>query len=316
MAHLTRKRFPQVEILELEQDSIKFALTQTDTSVANALRRVIIGEVPTLAIDLVTIYKNSSVLHDEFIAHRLGMIPLSHLHGMKGLARFHWLYDTDLDLEDPRVSVCFTLNVSCFEEDSCVVTSKDLISVDPDVQPVHFATSAEEAETQDDGIRIVKLAKGQELQLECRARLGVGKEHSKWSAACAASFAFAPIIRLNHAGLDELDSAQRQQIVDSCPTKVFEQEVGKDGAEHLKVADNGACMFCDECAEVCDQLRTDQSADPLVSVSMNQEHFVFTVETNGALPPEELVQSAIVQLKAKFAELSNSLQHFDQGDDA
>ena len=75
-------------------------------------------------------------------------------------------------------------------------------------------------------------------------------------------------------------------------------------------------MFCDECAEVCDQLRTDQSADPLVSVSMNQEHFVFTVETNGALPPEELVQSAIVQLKAKFAELSNSLQHFDQGDDA
>ena len=51
MAHQTRKRFPQVEILELEQDSMKFALTQTDTSVANALRRVMIGEVPTLAVE-------------------------------------------------------------------------------------------------------------------------------------------------------------------------------------------------------------------------------------------------------------------------
>jgi len=312
MAHQTRKRFPQVEILELEQDSMKFALTQTDTSVANALRRVMIGEVPTLAVDLVTIYKNSSVLHDEFIAHRLGMIPLAHVHGMKGLERYHWLYDTDLDLEDPRVSVCFTLNVTC-TEDSCVVTSKDLISVDPDVSPVHFSTDAEEADTQDDGIRIVKLAKGQELQLECRARLGIGKEHSKWSAACAVSFAFAPIIRLNHAGLDELDSAQRQQIVASCPTKVYEQEVGKDGAEHLKVANEGACMFCDECSVVGDALRVDATADNLVAVSMDQERFVFTVETNGALPPEELVASAVIRIKQKFVELNNSLLQFAGG---
>lgn len=70
------RRQPKIEIVDIKNDVIKFMLTKTDISVANALRRVMISEVPTMAIDLVEIENNTSVLHDEFIAHRLGLIPL------------------------------------------------------------------------------------------------------------------------------------------------------------------------------------------------------------------------------------------------
>lgn len=73
---MTNGREPHVEIQEVTSELLTFILSGTDTSVANALRRVMISEVPTLAIETVEIRTNSSVCHDEFIAHRLGLIPL------------------------------------------------------------------------------------------------------------------------------------------------------------------------------------------------------------------------------------------------
>lgn len=73
---MAQARNAQVEINEITSDMMTFTLSGTDTSVANALRRVMIAEVPTMAIDLVEIRVNTSVCHDEFLAHRLGLIPL------------------------------------------------------------------------------------------------------------------------------------------------------------------------------------------------------------------------------------------------
>jgi len=53
-----------------------FIINGIDTSLANALRRIMIGEVPSIVIDTVTIKENDSSLSDEMIAHRLGQIPL------------------------------------------------------------------------------------------------------------------------------------------------------------------------------------------------------------------------------------------------
>lgn len=66
----------QIQIIDLKDDSITFDLKNADVSLANALRRILVAEVPTMAVDLVEIEENNSVLFDEFLAHRLGLIPL------------------------------------------------------------------------------------------------------------------------------------------------------------------------------------------------------------------------------------------------
>ena len=73
-----RARRPEVEVLSLEENQMSFEVKKTDASMANALRRVIIAEVVTMAIDLVTFEENTSCIDDEIIAHRLGLIPIKY----------------------------------------------------------------------------------------------------------------------------------------------------------------------------------------------------------------------------------------------
>lgn len=72
----SKQRHPKVQIRECTDLYCEFTLADTDVSVANALRRVIIAEVPTIAIEFVEIEVNTSSLNDEFLAHRLGLVPL------------------------------------------------------------------------------------------------------------------------------------------------------------------------------------------------------------------------------------------------
>eukprot|EP00953_Heterococcus_sp_UTEX-ZZ885_P033151 17268-Heterococcus_DN1.PRE.1 len=138
-------RAPKIEVLELKDDFVKFVLSDTDTSVANALRRVMIAEVPTMAIDLVTISENQSALQDEFLAHRLGLIPLRVESGTK----FEYNYDCDCEDYCEKCSVILTLDATWegkaadrhgYDKDRTIfITSLDLVSSDPRVTPVHFS---------------------------------------------------------------------------------------------------------------------------------------------------------------------------------
>ncbi|KAJ3273764.1 45 kDa subunit of RNA polymerase II [Terramyces sp. JEL0728] len=178
---------PFVSITGQDQESISFILTNTDLSIANAIRRSMIAEVTTMAIDLVEFENNTSVLTDEFIAHRLGLIPL-----------FSSDVDTMIPFTSrecscqqycPSCSVELQLNVKC-DQDSRSVTSNDLISVHQQIKPITSES--------DSGILIAKLVKGQEISLRCIAKKGIAKEHAKWSPCAAVAFEYDPHNRLRH----------------------------------------------------------------------------------------------------------------------
>lgn len=62
---------------KLSQRSVDFDLVGVDASIANSLRRIMIAEVPTLCIEGVYVWNNTSVVQDEVLASRLGLVPLN-----------------------------------------------------------------------------------------------------------------------------------------------------------------------------------------------------------------------------------------------
>lgn len=74
----------------LNELNSEFDLIGVDPSIANAFRRIMISEIPTLAIEYVYIENNTSIIQDEVLAHRLGLIPLKanpdYMHWFKSMS--------------------------------------------------------------------------------------------------------------------------------------------------------------------------------------------------------------------------------------
>ena len=67
----------QINILSKTDYEMVFDLIGVDSSIANALRRIILAEVPAVAIEYVYFSENSSIIQDEVLSHRLGLIPIN-----------------------------------------------------------------------------------------------------------------------------------------------------------------------------------------------------------------------------------------------
>ncbi|RZC66936.1 hypothetical protein C5167_010631 [Papaver somniferum] len=295
MEGMSYQRFPKIKIREMKDEYLKFELRETDVSVANALRRIMIAEVPTIAIELVEIEVNSTVLNDEFLAHRLGLIPLTSDKAM-GM-RFSRDCDAcDGDGQCEYCSVEFHLSVRCDQDQTLDVTSADLLTADPNVIPVDVANAARSTSfdsAENKGIIIVKLRRGQELRLRAIARKGIGKDHAKWSPTATVTFMYEPDIHINEDMMATLTLEEKQSWVESSPTKVFDID---PNTQQVIVVDPEAYTYDDEVIKKAEAM----GKPGLVEITGREDSFIFTVESTGAVKASQIVLNAIEVLKQKL----------------
>ena len=252
----------EVTFVDRGDRSARFLVRGVMPAFANGVRRAILADVPTLSIDSVRVIENSSVMFDEQIALRLGLVPL-----------------TTPDDYRPDDTVTLAIDV----EGPATAYSGDLVSSDGQVQPA------------EENVPIIELKEGQRLELEADAALGRGKDHAKHQGGVAVGY--------RHLQRVEVDGE----------TGEFEEEE----AEIIRgVVEEGAAEHAEDDVENGDLVPAASFDNDLsgrypgkdLEVEDVPNAFVFSVESDGSVPVDELVLKAVDTLESRANELEEAVQ--------
>jgi DNA-directed RNA polymerase subunit D len=268
-----------LEILEQTEYKLVFIIEGISIEMVNALRRIILTEIPVMAIDEVIILKNDSPLYDEIIAHRLGMIPLK----------------TDLETYNlpqscecggfgcPLCQVSLTCEITNNTNAPLEIFSGDLNSNDPKIIPVNPY------------IPIVKIDKNNKVIIEAYAILGKAKDHAKWQAVSNVAFRYYPIIEFNENELKDIE--ENKIIIKMCPEKLFELT----GKNLLKLKEDywKTCTLCKSCQT---------NSDDKIKAYPKENTYIFAIESDGVLPFNVLIKKTFEIFNEKIEEFITELE--------
>lgn len=281
------KHFAQnadISIQRVTDEEIVFDLIGAEPPLANALRRIMIAEIPTVAIEKVTMWQNTSIIPDENLAHRVGLIPLA----ADGRDFEYHKAGTEYT---PKDSIKFRLHKKCTKKDPKApailnnthdeeklynhanVYSGDLEFVPQGDQQVYKPLH--------DDILIAKMRPGQEIEMDLICEKGIGKTHAKWSPVCTAYYRLLPDIRI----LKPIKGQDAKDLKKTCPMGVFDIEDIAGQGPTAVVGDQRACTTCREC------YRHDQFKDK-IDLGKKKDVFEFHVESLGIYKPQEIVLQA------------------------
>ncbi len=238
-----------MKIVEKKDNKLVFRAEMSE-SLANSIRRYTF-EVPVVAIDEAEISKNDSALYDETIAHRLGLIPL---------------------VMPKAVAKSREFNIKLNSKKEGFVFSEELIG---DLKPAF------------NKIPITALDNGQEISLKATARLGKGKEHSKFTPGL---MIYRDIVYI------KTEKNCPKEVTEVCPKNLIVEDNGK-----IKVTDSLACDACGICVDTA----TKHDKDCIKIEPTNE--LLITIESFGQISPEDVFIKSIEELKSDLVEVSKKI---------
>ncbi|XP_059471394.1 DNA-directed RNA polymerases I and III subunit RPAC1 [Neocloeon triangulifer] len=286
----------KIQVMYMGDMEMEFDMVGVEPSLANAFRRILLSEVPSIAIKEVHMYMNTSVIQDEVLAHRIGLIPFK--------ANPHQ-FETQQEGAAPseQDTLEFELKIKCTKNNNATAKSTELADLYknhavysksikwlPMGDQEKMFSAADVGPVFDD-ILIAKLRPGQEIEMKMLAGKGCGKDHAKYSPVSTASYRLLPTIELTR----EIEGDAAHRLQKSFSPGVIEV-VEKKGKSIAKVKnaryDNGSRNY---------MLHPDLAS--FVKVGRVPDHHIFTIESVGAMEPEALFLDAVKVLKTKCTNL-------------
>jgi len=260
----------KIEVRKLSETSAELKIAATNPSMVNILRRVLIADIPKMALEDVEFhlgsirdedgreYESLTPLFDEIVSHRLGLIPIP-----TDLSLFGFKKDCECEGDGcPNCTIMYTLN----KKGPCTVYSGDL-------EPL----GGPEFSIKEDKIPIVRLSENQALLVYATAILGIGSEHAKWQVAHGVGFKFMPKIEI------------KPRLM-----------VGKDREEK--------CNFCNSCLEVLEASPTDAKKEEPIKISSDDSVILFHFDTDGALSATDALLETVKIVESKFSDFQDGLK--------
>ncbi|KAK2774859.1 DNA-directed RNA polymerase core subunit rpc40 [Onygenales sp. PD_12] len=322
------RRDLKINFRKNEPFEASFSLIGVDAAIANAFRRILVSEIPSLAIETVYIHNNTSVIQDEVLAHRLGLIPLTG--SAEGINWLRWFRqpkegepDTGSELADYN-TIVLHLNVECTKnpkaspnEDDPVklynhanVYAKDITFHPVGRQEQLFPEPEGTVRSTNPDILVAKLRPGQKIDIEMHCVKGIGADHAKFSPVATATYRLLPDIRILRPilGKDAVKFA-------SCFPKgvigletVTREEASKRGSGYeFHEGEKKAVVldpFKDTVSREC--LRHEEFQGK-VKLGRVRDHFIFNIESTGQFQSDVLFLESVKVLKLKCRRLKRDL---------
>jgi DNA-directed RNA polymerase subunit D len=265
----------EVQFVDRSDRQAKFVVRPITPAFANGIRRAILADVPTFSIDTLRVIENSSVMFDEQIGLRLGLVPLESPPGEFEIGDEVTL---SLDVRGPSREE---------HEETNTAYSGDLVSSDDLVQPA------------DDNIPIIDLKEEQRLEVEADAVLDVGHEHAKHQGGVA----------VGYRHLQQVEVVGDRAEFEDDGSQILRGVIQEQAADHAEPVDGEAPENGDLVAtERFDNDLSKRYPGKELEVTDVENAFVFDVETDGSYDVDDIVLQAVDTIEDRANELKEAVQ--------